>query len=474
MKQDTVIHWFRQDLRLTDNPALLSATKRGRVLPVFILDEENSGKFAAGGASQWWLSHSLNSLNRSLKGHLSVYKGNPMTVLSELADRFKVRAIHWNRCYEPWRMRRDAAIKSHFKTQGMDMESHNGSLLWEPWTIRKDDGSPYQVFTPFYRKGCLPYGEPRAPLSPPEQASYIADRRSPHACKPQALLPQNRWHEKLEPYWQVGEEGAHARLKAFLEEGLMQYKTGRNYPSRPFVSRLSPYLRNGEISPQQIWHAVINLPRNKHVDHFCSELGWREFAYHLLYHYPDLPTKNLRPMFDTFPWKDDELRLHAWRKGKTGVPMVDAGMRELWETGYMHNRVRMIVGSFLVKNLGIHWKHGERWFWDTLVDADLANNSAGWQWVAGSGSDAATYFRMFNPVMQGQKFDPDGDYVRRWIPEIGSLPTAYLFNPWEASDSVLSEAGIKLGVNYPSPIIDLTQSRDAAQAAFESLRKKHE
>ena len=474
MKQDTVIHWFRQDLRLTDNPALLSATKRGRVLPVFILDEENSGKFAAGGASQWWLSHSLNSLNRSLKGHLSVYKGNPITVLSELADQFKVRAIHWNRCYEPWRMRRDAAIKSHFKTQGMDMESHNGSLLWEPWTIRKDDGSPYQVFTPFYRKGCLPYGEPRAPLSPPEQASYIADRRSPHACKPQALLPQNRWHEKLEPYWQVGEEGAHARLKAFLEEGLMQYKTGRNYPSKPFVSRLSPYLRNGEISPQQIWHAVINLPRNKHVDHFCSELGWREFAYHLLYHYPDLPTKNLRPMFDTFPWKDDELRLHAWRKGKTGVPMVDAGMRELWETGYMHNRVRMIVGSFLVKNLGIHWKHGERWFWDTLVDADLANNSAGWQWVAGSGSDAATYFRMFNPVMQGQKFDPDGDYVRRWIPEIGSLPTAYLFNPWEASDSVLSEAGIKLGVNYPSPIIDLTQSRDAAQAAFESLRKKHE
>jgi len=471
MSQDTVIHWFRQDLRLMDNPALLSASKRGRVLPVFILDEDNAGKFAAGAASRWWLSHSLTSLNRSLKGHLSVYKGNPATVLSELADRFKVSGIYWNRCYEPWRMRRDAAIKCHFKTQGIDVQSHNGSLLWEPWTISKDDGSPYQVFTPFYRKGCLPSGQPRLPLSPPEQASYIGDSKNPHACKPQALLPQNHWHEKLEPYWQIGEEGAHARLKAFLEEGLPHYKTGRNYPSRPFVSRLSPYLRNGEISPQQIWHAVINLPRNKHIDHFCSELGWREFAYHLLYHYPDLPTKNLRPMFDTFPWKDDGPKLSAWKKGKTGIPMVDAGMRERWETGYMHNRVRMIVGSFLVKNLGIHWKHGERWFWDALVDADLANNSAGWQWVAGSGSDAATYFRMFNPVMQGQKFDPDGDYVRRWIPEIDSLPSAYLFKPWEAPDTVLSAAGIKLGVNYPAPIIDLSQSRDAAQAAFESLKK---
>ncbi|HAW01638.1 MAG TPA: deoxyribodipyrimidine photolyase, partial [Verrucomicrobiales bacterium] len=219
---------------------------------------------------------------------------------------------------------------------------------------------------------------------------------------------------------------------------------------------------------------MLNMLRNKHVDHFCSELGWREFAYHLLYHYPDLPTKNLRPMFDTFPWKDGGPRLHAWRKGETGIPMVDAGMRELWETGYMHNRVRMIAGSFLVKNLGIHWTHGERWFWDTLVDADLASNSAGWQWVAGSGSDAATYFRMFNPVLQGQKFDPDGNYVRRWIPEIASLPTEYLFNPWEAPDSVLSAAGIKLGEIYPAPMIDLKQSRDAAQAAFESLKKDHE
>ncbi|MDC0262368.1 DNA photolyase family protein [bacterium] len=474
MSQDTVIHWFRQDLRLRDNPALLSASKRGRVLPVFILDEDNAGKFAAGGASRWWLSHSLASLSRSLGGCLSIYKGNPSDVLSDIAHRLNVSAIYWNRCYEPWRMHRDAALKIHFKKLGIDVQSHNGSLLWEPWTIRKDDDTPHRVFTPFYRKGCLASDQPRVPLSPPEQARYIGDSGSPHACKPQALLPRNRWHEKLEPYWQIGEEGAHARLKAFLEEGLPQYKTGRNYPSRPFVSRLSPFLRNGEISPHQIWHSILNLFRDKHIDHFCSELGWREFAYHLLYHYPDLPTKNLRPMFDTFPWKDDGPRLHAWKKGETGIPMVDAGMRELWETGYMHNRVRMIVGSFLVKNLGIHWKHGERWFWDTLVDADLANNSAGWQWVAGSGSDAATYFRMFNPVMQGQKFDPDGDYVRRWIPEIASLPTAYLFNPWEAPDSVLSAAGIKLGETYPAPMIDLNQSRDAAQAAFESLKKDYE
>ena len=473
MKKETVIHWFRQDLRLADNPALLSATKRGRVLPIFILDEANAGDFAAGGASRWWLHHSLASLRRSLEGHLSVYRGNPEDVLRELADRFQISAIYWNRCYEPWRMRRDSGIKAHFKPRGIEVQSQNGSLLWEPWTIQKDDSTPHRVFTPFYRKGCLRAEQPRTPLPAPEGAEYLHDNESAHLFEPQALLPQIRWDKQLEPHWQIGETGARARLETFLEEGLPQYKTGRNYPAKPYVSRLSPYLRFGEVSPHQVWHAALHCGKDKHVDHFCSELGWREFAYHLLYHHPDLPSKNLQSMFDAFPWKEDETRLNAWKQGRTGIPMVDAGMRELWKTGYMHNRVRMIAGSFLVKNLGIHWKHGERWFWDTLVDADLANNSASWQWVAGSGSDAASYFRIFNPVIQGQKFDPDGDYVRRWVPEIASLPNTYLFCPWEAPASVQSEAGIRLGTSYPAPMIDLNQSRDAALAAFESMKKDH-
>jgi len=258
----------------------------------------------------------------------------------------------------------------------------------------------------------------------------------------------------------------------FLDEGLSLYKDGRNLPAMPYVSRLSPHLHFGEVSPNQLWYAVKNIGDNKHVDHFCSELGWREFSYSQLYHNHDLPTKNLQSKFDTFPWVENKILLEAWKKGKTGVPMVDAGMRELWQTGYMHNRVRMIVGSFLVKNLRLHWHHGALWFWDTLVDADLANNSASWQWIAGCGADSAPYFRIFNPVIQGQKFDADGSYVRKYIPEIALLPDKYLFSPWDAPESVLKEAGIDLGKSYPAPIVDLKQSRDAALKAFQSLSQE--
>ena len=472
MTEGVAIHWFRQDLRLSDNPALTLAAKHEDVLPIYILDDENAGKYTMGGASLWWLHHSLVSLNNSLGGALSLYCGNPIDILDDIVTRFGVKAVYWNRCYEPWRIERDAKIKDHLKSKGLGMKSTNGSLLWEPWAIKKEDGTSYKVFTPFYRKGCVQAEPPREPLPVPKNVKYHQDNEGSLSLDKLRLLPDIRWDQQLEPLWDIGEGGAHTRFQKFIKEGLTHYKDGRNLPSKPYVSRLSPYLHFGEISPNQLWYAVRTIGDDKHIDHFCSELGWREFSYSQLYHNPDLPSKNLQPKFDAFPWVEDGTLLDAWKKGKTGVPMVDAGMRELWQTGYMHNRVRMIVGSFLVKNLRLHWHQGEQWFWDTLVDADLANNSASWQWIAGCGADAAPYFRIFNPVTQGKKFDPDGSYVRQLIPEITALPDKYLFNPWEAPGNILKEAGVELGTTYPKPVVDLKQSRDAALAAFQSLEQQ--
>jgi len=471
MTQKPAIHWFRQDLRLSDNPALTRAARHGRVLPIYILDDENAKEYAMGGASRWWLHHSLTALNKSLDGGLSVYRGNPKDILDDISTRFDVEAVYWNRCYEPWRIARDTQIKQHLKNKGIDVHTSNGSLLWEPWTIEKDDGTPYKVFTPFYRRGCLKAQAPREPLPKPDGVDCLLDHRGRTSIDMLGLLPKIDWDSRLAPHWRIGEEGADKRFEAFIDRGLAFYKDGRNIPAKPHVSRLSPYLHFGEISPNQLWHGLRNIGDDKHVDHFCSELGWREFSHNLLYYNPELPYKNLQSKFDNFPWAENAEYLRAWQKGQTGVPMVDAGMRELWRTGYMHNRVRMIVGSFLVKNLRLHWRHGERWFWDTLVDADLANNSAGWQWIAGCGADAAPYFRIFNPVAQGRKFDPDGDYVRKYIPEIAALPDKYLFNPWEAPETILRGAGIRPGDTYPFPILDLKQSREAALAAFQSLKQ---
>jgi deoxyribodipyrimidine photo-lyase len=353
----------------------------------------------------------------------------------------------------------------------VEVKSYNGSLLWEPWTIKKDDGDPYKIFTPFYRKGCLQKEVPRDPLPVPKCLRYHHDQNNSMSVDQLKLLPNIRWDQQLDKHWNAGEEAGEVQLQKFIEKGLPEYKDGRNLPAMPYVSRLSPYLHFGEISTNQLWFTVRSIANNNHTDHFCSELGWREFSYSQLYHFPDLPTKNFQSKLDLFPWISDEAALDSWQKGQTGVPMVDAGMRELWQTGYMHNRVRMIVGSFLTKNLRLHWHHGERWFWDTLVDADLANNSASWQWVAGCGADAAPYFRIFNPVTQGQKFDPDGNYVRRFIPEIASLPDKYLFNPWDAPEHVLNKFDIKLGTTYPKPIVDLKVSRATALEAFQSLNR---
>ena len=468
--QNISIHWFRQDLRLADNPAFDAAAKAGTILPVYILDDEYAGPDRMGAASRWWLHHALQSLEKSLGGNLSLYIGSPKTILLELAQRHEVKLVSWNRCYEPWRLEQDAVIEETLRAHGIGAESFNASLLWEPWNILKENQTPYRVFSPYYRKGCLKAPEPRKPLPKPEPLVLHNDNTNTTKLSDLDLLPRIRWDKQLEPHWQISEKAAEERLTQFLNQGLGNYKEGRNFPAASNVSRLSPYLHFGQLSPNQVWYAARTKRQDKNVDHFCSELGWREFSYNLLFHNPDLPHANLQSKFDDFPWTDDQSLLELWQRGQTGYPIVDAGMRELWQTGYMHNRVRMIVGSFLVKNLLIHWREGYQWFWDCLVDADLANNSASWQWVAGCGADAAPYFRIFNPVTQGQKFDPDGIYTRQYVPELKNLPNKYLFNPWEAPEPILEAASVQLGHTYPQPIVDLKSSRARALSAFETLK----
>lgn len=468
-KYVTSIFWFRQDLRLSDNPGLTQAVASGRVLPIYIFDDVHPGENIMGGAAKWWAHHSLSSLNKSLDGNLNFYKGDPEKIIDDLVNRHDIKAVFWNRCYEPWRMERDARIKENLKKKGINAESFNGSLLWEPWEVLKDDGTPYKVFTPFYRKGCMAAQPPRQPLKSPAKLATVKDDKSIPLDNLE-FMPRIRWDKQLEPHWDVSEFGAQKQLAEFLKNGLTGYKEGRNFPDKGHVSHLSPYLHSGEISPNQVWHAARMRGDSPDIDHFCSELGWREFSYSLLYHFPALPHKNWQKKFDSFPWQDNSEALRRWQKGMTGYPIVDAGMRELWQTGYMHNRVRMIVASFLIKNLLIDWRHGAHWFWDCLVDADLANNSASWQWVAGSGADAAPYFRIFNPIGQGEKFDGDGAYTRKYVPELATIPDRYLFEPWEAPEDVLRQAGVVLGKTYPKPIVDAGLSRARALDAFAKLK----
>lgn len=469
-----VIVWFRQDLRLTDNPAFEAAIAMDApILPVYVLDDINAGDRRAGAASRWWLHQSLSSLERSLDRGLMCLQGDAAELLPQLALEFNVAGVFWNRCYEPWRIQRDKRIKSKLLKAGHLVRSFNGSLLFDPPHITKRDGTPYKMFTPFYRKGCLERGPaPRKSFGAPTQFT-IFRHDTVTSVNDLRLLPEFRWHEEMATHWTPGERGARERLSAFLASGLTSYKRGRDRPDQDFVSRLSPHLHFGEISPHTVWHAAKKYQGSEAIsddlDQFLAELGWREFSHYLLYYWPTLPDTNLQRKFDRFPWRNDEDALERWRRGLTGFPIVDAGMRELWRTGYMHNRLRMIVGSFLVKNLLLDWRHGEAWFWDTLVDADLANNSAGWQWIAGCGADAAPYFRIFNPVTQGKKFDPEGGYVRRYVPEIAAMPDSHVHNPWDAPAEMLQKAGVRLGTDYPLPIVDLKSSRKRALAAFKSL-----
>lgn len=472
-QSEPVIVWFRQDLRLGDNPALMSAQSTGRpIIPLYIVDDVNCGEWKMGAASRWWLHQSLVSLNEDLDKGLCLAQGDPVSIIAKIIADTDAVAVFWNRCYEPWKIKRDSNIKKELRASNIEVQSFNGSLLFEPHKALKPDGTAYRVFTPFYKRGCIDRnGEP--PMPRPLIHDLNLHPYEWLTLSELSLVPSVPWYESLAAEWQPGEQGGQTRLERFLEGGLDGYKEGRNLPATSHTSRLSPHLHFGEISPRQAWHAAkaasAALECETDGAHFLSELGWREFSNSLLYHFPHITHENFQPKFDAFPWQDSKRDLHRWQKGQTGYPIVDAGMRELWQTGYMHNRVRMIVGSFLVKNLLIHWHHGAKWFWDTLVDADLANNSASWQWIAGSGADAAPYFRIFNPVTQGEKFDSDGHYVRRFVPEISELSNKYIHTPWLEKPEELRRAGISLGTDYPMPMVDLKQSRERALAAFKNL-----
>ena len=449
--------WFRDDLRLADNPALRAAADRGApVIAVFVLDEESPGIRPLGGAARWWLHHSLAELGARLREKGSVLvlrRGAAAAVIEALVDETGAGAVFWNRRYGGPEREVDASIKERLRAAGVEAASFAASLLFEPWTVRTGAGTPYGVFTPFWR-ACRQLPPPRLPLPEPRElpgpgwGSGAGHGPASDDLDDWGLLPTRPdWAEGLRKRWTPGEVAAKARLREFLREDAADYDRARDEPAAGATSLLSPRLRWGELSPHEVWHAAVSSEAP--VGDFLSELGWREFAWHTLFHFPALAEKNLRAQFDAFPWP--RLRptlLRAWQRGETGVPLVDAGMRELWTSGFMHNRVRMVVASFLVKNLLIHWRHGEEWFWDTLVDADAANNPFNWQWVAGSGADAAPYFRVFNPLLQAEKFDRDGRYVREWAPD------------------ALGEDGAPAR----EPIVDLAETRKAALAAYEAVK----
>jgi deoxyribodipyrimidine photo-lyase len=471
-KEPISVIWFRQDLRVLDNPALIAAQQEGLpIVPIFIHDPDEKN-WPLGEASRWWLHHSLLELNKKLEHSFLFLNGSPEQVFENLISKLNIKSIFWNRRYDPHHIKSDKALKAKLKAHSIAVKTYNGLLLKEPMETLKEDQTPYRVFTPFFKQNYLL--KPETITAPHDQKIDLnLINLSNSTIDSLNLLPKTAWYNKLSNHWTPGEDGAHINLEVFLSKGLKNYKDGRNFPEKYNTSKLSPHLHFGEISPQTIWHktiaAMIANGLEKDGEHFLSELCWREFSYSLIYHFPTLPDENYQNKFDAFPWKDNEIYLRQWKKGLTGYPLVDAGMRELWETGYMHNRVRMVVASFLIKNLLIHWKEGEKWFWDTLVDADLANNSASWQWVAGSGADAAPYFRIFNPVTQSKKFDPDAIYIKKFVPELKDLPTKYIHEPWLAPQNVLSDAGITLGINYPHPLVDLKSSRETALEAYKEL-----
>ena len=461
-----VLLWLRRELRLTDNPALRAALATGRpVIPVFVLDDETPGAWAPGGASRWWLHHSLAALGTDLVrlgAPLVLRRGRLDFEIARLVAETGAVEVHAGTPTEPWARAAYRAVIDAIAPA--KLRCTMTALLHHPDEIRTQAGTPYGVFTPFGRAvrahGPIALPEP-APADIPGGAAVASD-----ALESWGLLPAAPdWAGGLRAAWSPGEAGAQARLREFVAEGVEQYRARRDLPGTDGTSRLSPFFAWGEISPRQVWHASAACEK------FRDEVLWREFAAHLLWHNPALPDAPLRRKFAAMPWRDDAAGLRAWQRGQTGIPIVDAGMRQLWQTGWMHNRVRMIVASFLVKHLMLPWQAGEAWFWDTLVDADLAQNAASWQWVAGSGADAAPYFRVFNPVLQGRKFDPDGAYVRRYVPELALLPDSVIHAPWEAPALVREAAGIRLGATYPAPVVELAAGRDRALQAFAALRK---
>jgi deoxyribodipyrimidine photo-lyase len=469
MKKTLSIFWFEQDLRLSDNPALTAAVNQGNVLPIYIIDPDNAGKQHLGAASRWWLHHSLQALNESLAGKLNLYQGNAINIIDDLCRRFAITGVYWNRRYEPWRISREKIIKQQLLSQGVHAESYNGSLLHEPWTILKKDATPYKVFTPYHRKASIINTNP-ASLPAPKLLPLLHVDKQAVKLQSLSLLPKKSWDNDFYDCWTPGETGANLSLNTFLLNGMSHYRDGRDFPALKAISTLSPHLHFGEISPLQITDALLSLPDSDNREHFRREIDWREFSYYLLFHWPNLPNDNLKTNFDAFPWENNPQWLASWQQGLTGYPLVDAGMRELWKTGFMHNRIRMITASFLIKNLLIDWRIGASWFWDCLVDADLASNSASWQWVAGCGTDASPYFRIFNPITQGEKFDAEGIYTKHHLPELKDLPNKYLFRPWEAPPEILEKANVILGKTYPLPIVDIKVSRQKALDAYKTSK----
>jgi deoxyribodipyrimidine photo-lyase len=476
------IVWFRDDLRLSDHPALHAAATSGRpVICLYVFDETSRepGARPIGGAARRWLAQSLRALDKRL-GALGVplllRKGPAAKVIPELARDSGAGDVFWNAIAQAPHRAVERDVAAALRDLGVTGQALTGDLLAAPENVRTKEGRGLRVFTPFWRR-VQAMGAPPSPLLAPTNL-HAGPNIAGETVESLRLEPTRPdWAGGLRETWTPGESAAQKRLKYFLKERLADYTEDRDRPDRDATSGLSPHLRFGEISPRQIWQAAHfaaaeHPARAGDADKYLSELGWREFCRHLLFDVPDLATRNLQPSFDAFPWRDDEVALKAWQRGQTGYPIVDAGMRQLWHTGVIHNRVRMVVASFLVKHLLIDWREGEKWFWDTLVDADAGNNPANWQWVAGSGADAAPYFRVFNPVLQGEKFDPDGSYVRRWVPELAELPKKFIHQPWEAAPLELAGAGVTLGKTYPQPIVDHRKGRERALKAYEKVRAR--
>jgi len=474
----TAIVWLRRDLRLRDNSALYHAARaHDAVIPVFIHAPAEETPWSPGAASRWWLHYSLRALAAALHEHSSrliIRQGESLAQLRAIIKASGAQAVYWNRLYDPALCIRDQQIKQLLRDDGLQVESFNSALLWEPWQIKNQAGEPYKVFTPYWKtaRQQIPARPlPAAPLSPP---TLWPDSLPLAGLE---LLPRIPWDSGLQAAWQPGEAGAWQRLDTVLSDVIDGYQEQRNYPAQEGVSRLSPYLHHGELSPRQIWQAVAECYNGAPLEHasaeaYLRELGWREFAHQVLFYWPETPEQPLQEKFQHFPWRRDYDELLAcWQRGQTGIPLVDAGLRQLWQTGWMHNRIRMVVASFLSKNLLIPWQEGARWFWDTLVDADLANNSMGWQWTAGCGVDAAPYFRVFNPVRQGEQYDPDGSYVRCWLPELANLPPRWVQQPWALPAAQQRKLNFTPGRSYPPPVVELAASRTQALAAYDEINR---